>query len=165
VLPNNSNVIMAARQTAQLSHRRIEVLPTRTAPQGIAALLGFNYASSIEENARTMLAAMGHVQTAEVTTAVRDAAVDGVEVRAGQTIGLLDGDLVVAADAREPAIDDLLNRMRLDEREIVTVYYGEGVGRDDAEALAERIQERFSHVEVEVQQGGQPLYDYIISAE
>jgi uncharacterized protein len=165
VLPNNGNVIMAARQTGQLSDRRIEVLPTRTAPQGIAALLGFNYQSSIEENMRTMTAAMGHVQTAEVTTAVRDVAVEGVEVRAGQTIGLLDGNLVVAEDSRQAAIDDLLGRMSLDQREIVTVYYGEGVGREDAEALAERIRGRCSSVEIEVQQGGQPLYDYIISAE
>jgi DAK2 domain fusion protein YloV len=165
VLPNNGNVIMAARQTATLTDKRVEVLPTKTAPQGIAALLGFNFESGLEENMRTMAAAMGHIHTAEITTAVRDATADGVAVRAGQTIGLLDGDLVIAADARPEAIDDILGRMDLDEREIVTIYFGQSANRDEAEALAARIQARFADLEVEVQAGGQPLYDYIISAE
>jgi DAK2 domain fusion protein YloV len=165
VLPNNSNVIMAARQAANLSDKHVEVLPTKTAPQGIAALLGFNYQATMEDNLRSMTSALQQIHTAEVTTAVRDAAVDGIAVRAGQTIGLLDGDLVTADDRREPVIDDLLQRMGLDDREIVTIYYGNSVQRDEADALAKRIQERYSELEVEVQVGGQPLYDYIISAE
>jgi DAK2 domain fusion protein YloV len=165
VLPNNSNVIMAARQTANLTQRRIEVLPTKTAPQGIAALLAFNYQAGIEQNARAMTTAIGQIHTGEVTTAVRDAAIDGISVRAGQTIGLLDGDLVTADDDRNAVIEDLLGRMELGDREIVTIYFGEALNRADAEALAEHIQERFADVEVEVQDGGQPLYDYIISAE
>jgi DAK2 domain fusion protein YloV len=165
VLPNNGNVIMAARQAAALTDKRIEVLPTRTAPQGIAALLGFNYEASLEENVGSMEAAMRHVHTAEITTAVRDAAVGAVVVRAGQTIGLLDGELVAAGDRRDQVIDDVLARMGMGEREIVTIYYGGGASRSDADALAARIQEGFDGVEVEVQEGGQPLYDYIISAE
>jgi uncharacterized protein len=165
VLPNNGNVIMAARQTAQLSEKRIEVVPTKTAPQGIAALIGFNYQASLGDNVRAMTLAMQQIHTAEITTAVRDAAVDGLEVRAGQTIGLLNGDLVIAADDRESVIDDLLQRMQLDDCEIVTIYYGQTVERGDAEALAARIGERFAGLEVEIQAGGQPLYDYIISAE
>ena len=165
VLPNNSNVIMAARQTAGLSDRHIEVLPTKTAPQGIAALLGFNYQAGLAENLRVMGAAMQHAHTAEITSAVRDASVDGVAVRAGQTIGLLDGSLMVADDQRDTVIDDLLGRMKLDEREILTIYYGQSVSLDDAESLAERIRERFSDLEIEVREGGQPLYDYILSAE
>ena len=165
VLPNNSNVIMAARQTANLSQKRIEVLPTKTAPQGIAALLSFNYQAGIEQNVQAMSAAIGQIHTGEVTTAVRDAAIDGLSVRAGQTIGLLNGDLVTADDDRNAVIEDLLGRMQLDQREIVTIYYGEALDRPDADALAEHIQQRFADVEVEVQDGGQPLYDYIISAE
>lgn len=165
VLPNNSNVIMAARQTAGLSDRHIEVLPTKTAPQGIAALLGFNYQAGLAENLRVMGAAMQHAHTAEITSAVRDASVDGVAVRAGQTIGLLDGSLVAADDQRDTVIDDLLGRMKLDEREILTIYYGQSVSLDDADSLAERIRERFSDLEIEVREGGQPLYDYILSAE
>jgi uncharacterized protein len=165
VLPNNSNIIMAARQAAEMSAKQVRVLPSKTLPQGIAAKLSFNYQADLEENLRAMTAALRHVRTAEITTAVRDAVADGVEVRAGQTIGLLDGDLVTAADDREHVIDDLLVRIGLDEREIVTIYFGQAVDYHDAVALAARIGERFADVEVEVQAGGQPLYDYIISAE
>jgi DAK2 domain fusion protein YloV len=165
VLPNNSNIIMAARQAAEMSAKQVRVLPSKTLPQGIAAKLSFNYQAGLEENLLAMAAALPQVRTAEITTAVRDAAVDGVQVRAGQTIGLLDGDLVTAADDREHVLDDLIARIGLDEREIVTVYFGETVDRGDAEALAARIGERFADIEVEVQAGGQPLYDFIISAE
>lgn len=165
VLPNNANVIMAARQTATLSQKQIEVLPTRTAPQGIAALLGFNFQADLATNVRAMTSAMLQVHTAEVTTAVRDAAVDGVGVRAGQTIGLLDGDLVAADDDQQVVIDDLLGRMALGQCEIVTIYYGAGVDGGVAAALAEQIAARFPALEVEVQAGGQPLYEYIIAAE
>jgi DAK2 domain fusion protein YloV len=165
VLPNNSNIIMAARQAAEMSAKQVHVLLSKTLPQGIAAKLSFNYQAGLEENLRAMAAALRQVRTAEITTAVRDATADGVQVRAGQTIGLLDGDLVAAADDRERVIDDLLTQMSLDEHEIVTVYFGQTVERNDAEALAARIGQRFADVEVEVQAGGQPLYDYIISAE
>jgi dihydroxyacetone kinase-like predicted kinase len=165
VLPNNGNIIMAARQAADLSKKHVEVLPTRTAPQGLAALISFSYQADTADNLRAMAAAMQQIQTAEVTTAVRDAAVDGVEVRAGQTIGLLDGDIIAARDGRDSVIDELLNRMGLDRREIVTVYYGSTINSTEAEALARRIQERFSGLDVEIQDGGQPLYEYIISAE
>lgn len=165
VLPNNGNVIMAARQTANLTEKRVEVLPTKTAPQGIAALLGFNFQAGLDQNVQAMAAAMQQIHTGEITTAVRDATVDGVAVRSGQTIGLLDGDLVSSADDRAAVIDDLLGRMGLDEREIVTIYYGQATSRADAETLAEQIGERFPDIEVEVQDGGQPLYDFILSAE
>jgi DAK2 domain fusion protein YloV len=165
VLPNNSNVIMAARQAADLSDKHVEVLPTRTAPQGLAALLGFSYQAGVADNLRAMTSAMQQIQTAEVTTAVRDASVDQVAVRAGQTIGLLDGDIITAGDQRDAVIDELLDRMDLDQREIVTIYYGGATSSSDADALSKHIQERYSDLEVEVQDGGQPLYDYIISAE
>jgi DAK2 domain fusion protein YloV len=165
VLPNNGNVIMAARQAAALSDKRVEVLPTKTAPQGLVALLGFNFQVGLTENTSAMSAAMDRVQTAEVTTAVRDAAVDGVAVREGQAIGLLDGDLVTAADTREAVIDELLGQMDLDAREIVTIYYGQPASRAEAETLGARIIDQHADLAVEVQDGGQPLYDFIISAE
>jgi fatty acid kinase len=165
VLPNNSNIVMAARQAAEMSAKRVRVLPTKTLPQGIAAKLSFNYQADLDDNMRAMEAALRQVGTAEITAAVRDATVDGVQVRAGQTIGLLDGDLMTAADDRSQVIDDLLGRMGLDEREIVTIYHGQMTTSAEAEALAKRIQARFPNIEIEVQDGGQPLYDYIISAE
>lgn len=165
LLPNNGNVIMAARQTANLTSKHIEVLATKTAPQGIAALLGFNYQAGLDQNLQAMGAAVHNVLTGEITTAVRDATVDGLVVRAGQTIGLLDGELVTAGDDRGQVIEDLLGRMQIGEREIVTIYYGQAASRADADALASQIQAQFAEVEVEVLDGGQPLYDYIISAE
>jgi uncharacterized protein len=165
VLPNNSNVVMAARQAADLSDKHVEVLPTRTAPQGLAALLSFSYQAGIADNLRAMTTAMQQIQTAEVTTAVRDASVDQVAVRAGQTIGLLDGDIITAGDQRDAVIDELLDRMGLDQREIVTIYYGGATSAADADALSKHIQARYSDLEVEVLAGGQPLYEYIISAE
>jgi DAK2 domain fusion protein YloV len=165
VLPNNGNVVMAARQAAGLSDKHVEVLPTRTVPQGLAALLSFSYQAGVADNLRAMTAAMQQIQTAEVTTAVRDALVDQVAVRAGQTIGLLDGDIITAGDQRDAVIDELLDRMGLDQREIVTIYYGSAMSAADADTLSKHIQERYSDLEVEVQAGGQPLYEYIISAE
>jgi uncharacterized protein len=165
VLPNNSNVIMAARQAANLSDKRVEVLPTRTVPQGLAALLGFSYQAGMADNLRAMISAMQQIQTGEITTAVRDASVDQISVRAGQAIGLLDGDIITAGDQRDTVIDEVLERMGLDQREIVTIYYGSATSASDADALSKHIQERYSDLEVEVQDGGQPLYEYIISAE
>lgn len=165
VLPNHANTLMAAQQAARLSAKRVAIIPTRTAPQGSAALIAFNYQAGLEQNARAMTAAIQQMCTAEMTTAIRDAVIAGVAVRAGQTIGLLDGDLVVAAEDRDLALDELLGRMRLDDRDVLTIYYGGAVGVTDAEAIAERIQGRFARLEVEVQEGGQPVYDYVIAAE
>ncbi|GAB4201133.1 MAG: DAK2 domain-containing protein [Roseiflexaceae bacterium] len=166
VLPNNSNVLMAARQAAELSNKQVAVVASRTLPQGLAALLAFNYQADLDANAQAMGAAAAHVCTGEITTAVRDATVDGVSVRAGQTIGLLDGDLVAAGEAPAEVVGQLLERMQLDQREIVAIYYGQARSRADAEDLAQQIRARHPDLaEVEVQSGGQALYDYILSAE
>jgi len=165
VLPNNGNIMMAARQAAEVSAKHVVVLPSKTVPQGIAARLRFNYRAGVDDNVRAMTEALQQVCTAEITTAARDATIDGMRVCAGQTIGLLDGELVAASDDREQLIDNLLGRMQLDQREIVAIYYGQAVGHAEAEALAEYIQARFADLTIEVQSGGQPLYDYIISAE
>ena len=166
VLPNNRNVFTAAEQAAQLSDKRVAVVPSRTAPQGLAALLRMSVAADFDANVTAMTTALGDVVTAEITTAARDATVDNVAVQAGQTIGLLDGALVVAANSLDNVVDTLLERMGLPEREILSVYYGAGVEHAAATALAERIQACFPELEaVEVQAGGQSLYQYILSAE
>lgn len=165
VLPNNGNILLTARQAAQLSGKRVEVISSRTAPQGIAALLAFNYQADLAGNIQAMDAAMRQVRTAEITRAVRDATVDGVAVRAGQTIGLLDGAVTVADDQADVVIDALLDDLALDTHEIVTVYYGQAVRAAAAAALAARIGARYPDLEIEVQEGGQALYDYILSVE
>ncbi|MBC8159697.1 MAG: DAK2 domain-containing protein [Roseiflexaceae bacterium] len=165
ILPNNSNVIMTARQAAELSAKRVAIVPTRTIPQGIAAMFGYNFQADLDENSQAMTETSTQVSTAEITTAVRDATVDGVEVRAGQLIGMVDGDMVAANETHSKVYDALMQAMDLPNRELVTVYYGKDTAPADAEALAAYIQQQNPVASVEVQAGGQGLYDYIIAAE
>jgi DAK2 domain fusion protein YloV len=165
VLPNNGNIIGAAEQATQLSPKQVLVVPTKTVPQGIAALLGRNLQLPFEQNVEAMGRASRAVLTAEITTAVRDATVNGVDVRAGQTIGLVDDVLVTAGDARDAVIDATLERMALDERELLTIYYGQHVAEPDAQALVERIGAQYPDHSIELRFGGQPFYDFIMSAE
>ncbi|XSG75775.1 DAK2 domain-containing protein [Herpetosiphon llansteffanensis] len=165
VLPNNSNVILAAQQAQQLTNKVVHVIPTKTVPQGMAAMFAFNYAVGAEENVQAMSRAIKAITTAEITTAVRDATVNDVEVRDGQTIGLLNGALVESGDQPDDVIDRILARMDLDDHEIVTIYYGEQCSAEQAETLAHKINATYPALDVEVQNGGQPFYDYILSAE
>jgi DAK2 domain fusion protein YloV len=165
ILPNNKNIIMVAQQVQQVSDKQVMVVPTKTIPQGISALLAFNYDADLETNAAAMEEAIDLVQTAEVTRAVRSVEINGLAVEEGQIIGLLNGQLVTAGTDKETIVHDLLTRMDSAEIEVITVYYGEGVDRPQAEQLAASIQERYPDQEVELLDGGQPHYCYIISAE
>lgn len=165
ILPNNGNIILAARQAQELSQKEVAVVPTRNIPQGVAALLAFNHQAGLEENAQGMARAAGDVRTGEVTTATRDATLNGVTVRQGQIIGLQDDQLVVSGDAVDEVVEALLERMGVADMEIVTLYYGAGVRQEEAEALAARLQERYPDQSFEVVYGGQPHYFYILSAE
>ena len=165
VLPNNKNVVMAAQQTQPLSSKHVVVVPTKTVPQGIAAMLALNYQADAEANAQAMERATRGVQTAEVTRAVRPASINGLQVTEGDTIGLLNGDLTTSGHDITDVVLDLLSGMPVDDYEVVTVYYGEDVSRAEAEALGKTIEERFPDQEVEVIDGGQPHYFYILSAE
>jgi DAK2 domain fusion protein YloV len=165
VLPNNRNVILSAQQAKALSKKNVFVIPTSTVPEGIAALLAFNYQADAGTNARTMEQAFQRVKTIEVTRAVRSARVNGLSVKEGEIIGLLNGDLKAGGEDFQSVVLDLLGQLQLDDYEIITVYYGEDVQRMDAEQLAERITERFSHLEVEIVSGGQPHYPFILSVE
>ena len=166
VLPNNSNVMMASRQAAELVNKDVRIIPSKTVPQGMAAIMALNFAADLAANEEAMDSALKSVRTLEITTAVRDATVDDKDVRAGQTIGLLDGTLVEAGDDHDAVIDAMIGRVDMDEYEVVTIYYGDSATGKSAQELAERIGERYSHLDsVEVQNGGQPFYDFIISVE
>lgn len=165
ILPNNKNIIMVAQQVQQVSDKQVLVVPTRTIPQGISALLAFKYDADLETNAAAMEAAIDLVETAEVTQAVRSVDINGLAIEEGQIIGLLNGQLVTAGTDKEAIAHDLLARMDAVECEIITVYYGNAVDRPQAEGLATSIQERYPDQEVELLEGGQPHYCYIISAE
>ncbi|GHO92417.1 dihydroxyacetone kinase [Reticulibacter mediterranei] len=165
LLPNNSNVILSAQQVKNLTDKEIYVVPSKTLPQGIAALLAFNYAADFATNCQAMTDAIEHIQTAEITTAVRSVQIDSVTVREGDFIGVINGNLAVAGQDIQIVLQDTLQRMQIDNYEIVTLYYGANVTVEAAQETSRRIKEQHSHLEIEVVDGGQLYYAYILSAE
>jgi uncharacterized protein len=165
ILPNNSNVVLSAQQIAGLTQKEVYVVPSKTLPQGIAALISFNFAADFASNCQAMAQAINNVQTAEITTAVRSVQLDGVSVREGDFIGVINGQLTVANQHMQQVVHDTLSRMHIDNYEIITLYYGEDVTAEQADQLAKDIKVRYSQLEIEVVDGSQPHYAYILSAE
>jgi DAK2 domain fusion protein YloV len=165
VLPNDKNIVLTATQAKQLTPKHIEVIPTRTVPQGLAAILAFNYQSDLETNLKNMTTAAQRIRTVELTTATRSVRLNGLAVTEGQGIGLIDGELVAAGDDRQALAVDLLRRAGAGECEIITMYYGAEVSDPEAKDAQEVFQRVFPKQEIEVHSGGQPLYPYIISIE
>jgi uncharacterized protein len=166
LLPNNGNVIMSARQVPELATGKdVYVVPSDSLPQGVGALLAFNFEADFQTNCHKMEQASKHVQTAEITQAVRTVQIDGINVTEGDIIGLVNNRLVTAGTDKQTVVRDTLARMNVGQYEIVTLYSGDGVASASASAMAQRIKEWFPKQEIEVVHGGQPYYDYIISAE
>ena len=165
LLPNNGNVILSARQVPSLTEKEVHVVTTGTLPEGVSALLAFNYEADFSTNCTTMDNAAKRVQTAEITTAVRTVQIDGVHVQEGDIIGLLNGRLVVAGTNLLNIIHETLQRMKAEQYEIFTLYYGEEVTKDQADETARQIKSWYPSQEIEVLSGGQPYYAYILSAE
>ena len=165
LLPNNKNILLSARQVADLTKKQVYVIPSDSLPQGVSALLAFNFDASFEENCTAMEAAIGRVQVAEITEAVRSVQIDGVNVAEGDIIGLVNGKLVTSESDMAAVMRETLARMHADQYEILTVYYGADIPVATANATAQRIKEQFPGQEIEVVEGGQPFYAYIISAE
>ncbi|MGC9521476.1 MAG: DAK2 domain-containing protein [Anaerolineae bacterium] len=165
ILPNNKNVLMAAKQAAEVSEKEVAIVPTRSIPQGVSALLALDQGASLAENAAAMEAYSQEVITGEVTSATRDVKLNGVHVKEGDAIGLLDDELVVATHSFDEAVHWLLAEADLDHRELVTLYYGDQVTAAEAADLAERLREAYPDLEFEVVAGGQPHYPYLLSIE
>lgn len=165
VLPNNTNIILAARQAQELTPRRLEVVPTVSVPQGIGALLAFNFQANMTTNLEAMRQAAEAVHTVEITRAVRDAAVDEVQVRAGQVMGIYDGRVVVAEQSADGALLRVLEQVSTEALELLTIYYGAGVSEQEAAELAEQIRQAHPGPVVEVVRGGQEHYPYVVSLE
>ena len=165
ILPNNKNVILSAQQAEKLSDRTIRVIPSKTIPQGISALLAFNYQADLDTNAQLMTDALNDVYTGEVTTAVRSVKLNGIVVEEGQIIGLLNGSLTAAGSEITDVVLQLIEKMEAEDLEILTLYYGEGVTQEESQSLANVISERYPDFEVEVIEGNQPHYPYILSGE
>ena len=165
ILPNNKNIIMAANQAREVTVKKVAVVPSRSVPQGLAAMLSLNPDEELEAVAQKMTKALSNVQTGEITVAVRSVEIDGVKVETGQVIALLDGKLVASAHSLEEACLALLGKARADEHELITLFYGENLSHVEANRLADLIRQTYPSQEVEVQEGGQSHYQFIVSIE
>jgi len=165
ILPNNKNIIMAANQAKDVTVKKVEVVPSRTVPQGLAAMLSLQPDGELASVSEKMTKALSAVQTGEITTAVRNVEIDGVNVKQGQVIALLDGKLVVSANSIEEGCLRLLEKAEAGEKEIITLFYGQDMPHTEANRMADLVRAKFPNQEVEVQEGGQPHYQFIISIE
>lgn len=166
VFPNNKNIILAAEQAKQLTEdKHVVVIPSKTVPQGIAALINYAEDKSVEENIETMTEEMKKVKTGQVTYAVRDTSIDGMEIKQGNIMGLDDSTIRAVGDSVEDTAYKLLIHMVDEDSELITLYYGEETTEEEAEELAQRIMMAYPSVEVEIHSGNQPIYYYVISVE
>jgi DAK2 domain fusion protein YloV len=165
ILPNNKNIVLTANQVQSLTEKTIEVVPTTTIPQGVAALLAFDYEADMETNAQNMEKARTAVKSVEVTRAVRSTKLGGFDIKKHQAIGFLNGDLVAVGDSPAAVVQDVLQRVNLDEVEVITIYYGDDTTATEAEAVGDSLDKQHPQLQVEVVQGGQPYYNYIVSVE
>jgi dihydroxyacetone kinase-like predicted kinase len=157
--------VLTAGQVQSLTKKTIEVVPTTTIPQGVAALLAFDYEADMDANVRSMEQARTAVKSIEVTRAVRSTTLGGLDIKKKQAIGFLDGDLVAVGDKPDAVVLDVLSRVDLDKAEVITIYYGDDTTSAEAEAVGAALDKQHPQLQVEVVQGGQPHYNYIVSVE
>lgn len=165
ILPNNKNILMAAQSAAEVIDQPAAVVETKTIPQGLTSLLAFDESKSIEENYERMSAALADVISGSVTTAVRDTTIDGLEIHENDNLGMVDGKIVVSNPDMMETLEETFAHMLDEDSEIVTIYVGEEGSEEVANELAQSLAEKYEDVEVEIHQGGQPVYPYLFSVE
>lgn len=165
ILPNNKNILMAAQSAAEVIDQPAAVVETKTIPQGLTSLLAFDESKSIEENYERMSASLGDVVSGSVTTAVRDTTIDGLEIHENDNLGMVDGKIVVSNPDMMETLEETFAHMLDEDSEIVTIYVGEDGSEEMANELAQALAEKYEDVEVEIHQGGQPVYPYLFSVE
>jgi DAK2 domain fusion protein YloV len=165
ILPNNKNIVLAAQQAREVTAKNVCVVPSKTIPQGLAAMLHLNPDGELEKIVDKMTQALDSVLTGEVTVATRSVEIDGVKVQDGQVIALLNGKLAVSSDNLEHACLEFLKKADAVDYELITLFYGEDLSHAAANHLADLIRQNYPKQEVEVQEGGQPHYQFIISIE
>ncbi len=165
ILPNNKNIVLTAEQVQSLTEKMIKVVPTKTIPQGVASLLAFDYEADFETNSRIMTETISTVKSIEITRAIRSCKLNGLSIKKKQAIGLLDGALVAVGNRASDVLNDVLNKVKLDKAEVVTIYYGADTEEAEAEECGNNIRHKHPNLQVEVVKGGQPHYNYIVSIE
>jgi hypothetical protein len=166
ILPNNKNIIMAANQAKELTkEKEIQVIPTTTVPQGITAVITYVPELSVSENREAILEEISRVKTGQVTYAVRDTSINGREIHQGDYMGIGDDGIIAVNTDMERAVLETVDAMVDEEVELLSIYYGNEIAQEDAEKLKENIEKRYPDKDIELQDGGQPVYYYMISAE
>ena len=165
ILPNNKNIVLTANQVQSVTTKTIEVVPTQTIPQGVAALLAFDYEGDLRTNAQLMEEAKSAVKSIEVTRAVRSTKLNGQKIKKKQAMSFLNGDLLAVGDASTGVLNEALAKLDLDEAEVITIYYGADTEPAEAEQFSISLREKHAQLQVEVVKGGQPHYNYIVSVE
>lgn len=165
ILPNNKNIVMASQQAAELVSVPVTIIPSKSIPQGMSAMLAFNPAADPEENKDAMSEALTYVKSGSITYSVRDTKINDIPIHKGDFIGMADGSLISAAKEANQAALELLEEMVEDDNELITVIYGDEVKEGDVEALTRELQRRYPAFEIETHNGGQPVYLYLFSVE
>lgn len=165
ILPNNKNIVMAAEQAAEIAKENVAVVKTKTIPQGISALLAFHPEQDLTENQQQMEANCQVVKTGQVTYAVRDTTINGMLIKKGNFMGIVDGEIKVTESDKKETVTKLLQSLISDDDEILTILYGEDVDEDEIEKLEEFVEDNFEDLEIETHNGKQPIYSYIFSVE
>ena len=165
ILPNNKNIVLTAEQVQSLTEKSVKVVPTETIPQGVSALLAFDYEAAFETNTRLMNKAKSAVKSIEITRAIRSTQIGGFNIKKKQAIGFLDGELVATGDNTNDVLIQVLAKLNLDEAEVITIYHGADTEPAEAEQVSVVIREQHPQLQIEVVQGGQPHYHYIVSVE
>lgn len=166
ILPNNKNIILAANQAQSLvKDKKIIVIPTKTVPQGITAVINYVPDLSVEENEETMKSEIVNVSTGQVTYAVRDTNIDGKEIKQGDFMGIGDSGILSVGTAISDVTMQMIEEMMSEELELISIYYGSEITEQDADNLRAKVEEKYSSCDIELQYGGQPIYYYIVSAE
>lgn len=165
LIPNNSNIILSAEQARDISDREIIVIPSKSVPQGIAAMLAFNEDASKEENKENMMEAVASVIDASITYAVRDTTINGKEIHKDDIIGIAAKDIISSGKTVYDVVRDTVDKLMDEDISLVTLFYGEDVSEEDAEVVREAIEEKYPDIDIDVIEGDQPIYYYIISLE
>ena len=166
ILPNNKNIILAANQAKLLTKdKEVIVIPTKTVPQGITAVVTYSAEASVEENTEAMSEEIKNVKTGQITYAVRDTHIDDKEIHEGDIMGIGDHEILAVGKEIQDVTLETIALMDADDAELITVYYGEDTKAEDAEKLEQALTEKYPSCDVEVYAGGQPIYYYVVSVE
>lgn len=165
IFPNNSNIIMSANQARELSDKNVVVVPTKTIPQCVSALINFNEEATIQENEQTMLDIINQVGSGQITYAVRNTNIDGIEIKEGNYIGISNGKMASSSEKIEEVVLETLSKLVSDDSYLITLYYGQDIKEEDVRELSDKISSIYNELDVEIMYGGQPVYYYLLSVE